>query len=997
MAESRVPGQRKYKRKPNEEWKSTPLHYAASSGHTDVVSLLVRNGAYVHKMDADGDTPLDRAVRKNRPATVDYFINTVGMKSTRYDQETQQKIKQLLENASKLKPTGSPDSQVPHAKMGQKAVSKKVIYAYLQAAQKGTRTTNQLKLVMMGAEGAGKTSTVHSLLDKQFQKTQESTVGAAINRCIIDRIVVSKWKQIEMEYQSQELPKLYNTEMKEYISETSRNLGDKQIPAFVQQMDVPEEVVTRVKEVVESKEVSSRDVRIIVLDLGGQEIYYEVHFMFLAPEDVVLMTFDASRGLKHPVVCRQRLNRFKTKVATRGMQTNLEVLETLFLSVYSHCGASVKGYISNRIPTILMVATHSEGLTKQQKQNIIVEFYKAFEGRPFLDHLPSNQCDAFHFIDNESRKPEVFTAVKQTILKASTATIQKESPISYLQFESELLQISQSKSILIRQEALDIARKAGVKENRLTELLLHYSYKGVLLFYPDIPSLQDVIFVDPQEVSDLVSSVISTHYCQPSSSHLQLACVRYDTYGLLEEELLDDILKRCSRLQQKEVILGLLKRFDLAVEVAVDTKFIDEDDSYVTPKSGKVFVVPSMLVYNERKVYQKKADDVVVLYHYPDKFIFETIFNHVIVKTIQWCNKERHHVRRIHRGTGYFDFKMRRQSFRLQQCPVTYSIKCYLTIHVEDQQIMLGQRRALLEHLNQSLHDVHQAYIPSAKYPIVYVDCPLEHEKGCLPHVRLDDINEVDDVPCSRNEGQIVPRKAYMPLLTMKRTPSQAKVHSNESSSVVLAQVPIVMDLVDIVLPRIFEDWKSIAIDLEFEQNTISVIQQSCRNDSRSSCMQMLSEWIFTENGLTPKTWATLLFTLKQMKKLNSACIDIENDLASLPICHTTTSKLSQQQEEVRMKHLNSIVIPRVAAHWREVADYLDYHPSMIQVIDQRWRDPIQCCQDLFRDWLGAKYEKGLRNWATLLSTLKQIRILKAVTEEIEKELIDLKLLLIKK
>ena len=92
------------------------------------------------------------------------------------------------------------------------------------------------------------------------------------------------------------------------------------------------------------------------------------------------------------------------------------------------------------------------------------------------------------------------------------------------------------------------------------------------------------------------------------------------------------------------------------------------------------------------------------------------------------------------------------------------------------------------------------------------------------------------------------------------------------------------------------------------------------------------------------------------------------------------------------MKHLNSIVIPRVAAHWREVADYLDYHPSMIQVIDQRWRDPIQCCQDLFRDWLGAKYEKGLRNWATLLSTLKQIRILKAVTEEIEKELIDLKL-----
>ena len=188
--------------------------------------------------------------------------------------------------------------------MGRGAVSKKVIYAYLQASQKGTRAANQLKLVMMGAEGAGKTSTVGSLLDKRFQKNQESTIGAAVNRCIIDRILVSRWKETEMELQSQELPKLYKTEMKERMSKITKSLGEKQIPASIQQEEVPEEVVTKVKEVVEAKEVSSGDVRIVILDLGGQEIYYEVHFMFLAPEDVVLMTFDALKGLKQPVVCR---------------------------------------------------------------------------------------------------------------------------------------------------------------------------------------------------------------------------------------------------------------------------------------------------------------------------------------------------------------------------------------------------------------------------------------------------------------------------------------------------------------------------------------------------------------------------------------------------------------------------------------------------------------------------------------------------------------------
>jgi len=52
--------------------------------------------------------------------------------------------------------------------------------------------------------------------------------------------------------------------------------------------------------------------------------------------------------------------------------------------------------------------------------------------------------------------------------------------------------------------------------------------------------------------------------------------------------------------KKKEVIL---KKFDLAVEVSVNTKFSDECDSYIIPKSGLVFVVPSMLVYNEWKVY----------------------------------------------------------------------------------------------------------------------------------------------------------------------------------------------------------------------------------------------------------------------------------------------------------------------------------------------------------------------------------------------------------
>ena len=529
--------------------------------------------------------------------------------------------------------------------MGQKKITKRTLLAYQLAKKTGTRKSNQLKVVMLGAEGAGKTSSVGSLLDKQFNDDETSTVGASLNCCLTDRIFVSAWQQILLADQLDNLPKLHKSSVKKSMPKMSSKV-DSELHSSSDKAEevVPDLVATHVQEVVNAKEVSDGDVRIVILDLGGQEIYYEVHFLFLAPEDVVLMTFDASKGLDQPVISRQRLDRFKKKIATRGMQTNLEVLETLFQSVYSHCGSTVVGYISNRIPTIIMMATHSKGLTDQQKEIIKLQFYEYFSSKPFFDHLPREFEDAFHFVDNKFRDPVVFERVKQVVLKAAQHTIEQECPISYLQFETKLLQASEDKPIISLQEAQDIAMAAGIEQDKLTEVLLHYCYKGVLLYYPDVAALQQEVFVHPQEVSDLVSSVISTHDCQPSSADLNKSCKRYDTYGLLEERLLDDLLKRCGRLHQKEIILAFLQKFDITVQVSVNTKYFEEDDGYDPPKDGRVFVVPSMLVYNEKETYDQQAGDVVVLYHYPDKFLSENVFNHVLVKMIIWCNEEGHHI-----------------------------------------------------------------------------------------------------------------------------------------------------------------------------------------------------------------------------------------------------------------------------------------------------------------------------------------------------------------
>ena len=549
----------------------------------------------------------------------------------------------------------------------------RTIKAYQEALRMGKRRANKFKLVFLGAEGAGKTSTAASLLNKEFQPKQSSTVGAHRNTCTIDLMLVSKWKHTDIAHHLQKLPKQFRNEVKAYIKafkpsdeksakittvpveDFSDHSSKKQLQQqkmseedMVQPQKMSEEDMVKCKKIINTEEVDTDDVNIVMMDLGGQEIYYTIHFLFLAREDVIFIAFNASQGLTEPVVSRQRLNRFKKKLEVRGMQTNLKAIEAAMLSVYSHCGKEVEDrtlYVSNRIPTIVLVGTHAKNLSQSDQDEIRLFVLEKFSGKPFLDHLPRSLAmqEAFFFIDNSERISEVFDALRGVALIAAAPTMAVECPISYLQFEADILAESQNKSIITKQEAAVIAEKAGLKEN-LDEVLNHFTLKGTLLYYPEVDPLK--VFILPQEVSDLVSTVICTDNCQPSSAKLQKVCDRYDNFGLLEEALLDDILFTAKRFEDKSIILRFLVKFDLAVEVSRHTKFADEDYSYPTPAQGAVYLVPSMLVYNEAKNYKRKAEDLVIIYHFPDKFISENFFNQVLVKMVTWCNIHGHHIQR---------------------------------------------------------------------------------------------------------------------------------------------------------------------------------------------------------------------------------------------------------------------------------------------------------------------------------------------------------------
>ena len=84
------------------------------------------------------------------------------------------------------------------------------------------------------------------------------------------------------------------------------------------------------------------------------------------------------------------------------------------------------------------------------------------------------------------------------------------------------------------------------------------------------------------------------------------------------------------------------------------------------------------------------------------------------------------------------------------------------------------------------------------------------------------------------------------------------------------------------------------------------------------------------------------------------------------------------------MKVLHDVVVPRIAANWSMVADYLEYEVEFKNLINLQCNEnPLKCCVYLLEDWLVKDRGVSPKSWSTLIRTLRQIKTLTATTEKI--------------
>ena len=82
-----------------------------------------------------------------------------------------------------------------------------------------------------------------------------------------------------------------------------------------------------------------------------------------------------------------------------------------------------------------------------------------------------------------------------------------------------------------------------------------------------------------------------------------------------------------------------------------------------------------------------------------------------------------------------------------------------------------------------------------------------------------------------------------------------------------------------IVVPVVAAEWEDIAYALEYKIPAVKLIEKKHKEDPKKCCKELFKDWLSTDNGVKPKTWQTLIDTLKEVDKLDAVTKDITENL----------------------------------------------------------------------------------------------------------------------
>eukprot|EP00924_Labyrinthula_sp_SR-Ha-C_P011311 snap_masked-scaffold_36-processed-gene-0.42-mRNA-1 protein AED:0.19 eAED:0.25 QI:0/-1/0/1/-1/1/1/0/961 len=426
------------------------------------------------------------------------------------------------------------------------------------------------KLMIVGAERTGKTSTIKRLLGGGFNKREPSTRG-----CNLD---LSDWS-----LSSASKPRAQGAESRDHLflhiqaamkRKAKKSLSKQaSFKSSAESEVVPikleqDEIINYGERIMEFDRTSvSEQIRFTIWDFGGQGVFYSMHHLFMTENGCYVLTFNAQSFLKGG---------------------NSELFEAEHLRFWLNS----KRLHAPKAP-LLLVGTHCRRISRESL-NSISEFIEIRilkgtdygEGRFESKDKSYGKDFSLCFFPVDNAVNQGINVLRKTIkeLVWNTSYLHEHVKISFSR-TFKILSSLELKCIKAEQ-AKKFLQKYGLRATEFDTVMRFLNRRGLITYF-NLNSLYNFIVIDPQWLIDQLTLIIFDMKHHPRPKFSKSLSAHYRTYvssGIISDKLMSDIWAHSGTSKDVQMFLKNVMELTLLLTVYKST----EERSYLIPSFPRI-------------------------------------------------------------------------------------------------------------------------------------------------------------------------------------------------------------------------------------------------------------------------------------------------------------------------------------------------------------------------------------------------------------------------
>ena len=304
------------------------------------------------------------------------------------------------------------------------------------------------------------------------------------------------------------------------------------------------------------------------IDSGGQPEFHDLLPLFIPNTSIVIFVFKLSESLH----CNPKVEYFGSSghigKPCISYLTHKEILEHSLKTFHRSSGQT---------PRILVIGTHKDCEPKLEVEDLKICLSHNKDSVVFFGDKPFISINCMSKDDEEM--DDAIEDIRHNILESAKNDIEN-IPLAWFGLEMELKkEASKTKArVLTIKECKVVANKFSFfrsNSERFNAALQHLIKQNIFLHYPDILSLSDAVFCDPQVLLDEVTDIVKHHYMLRNSNRSRTgAMIKFVDNGYISTAILNQINKNPDL--EPELFLKLLSQLNII-------SAIDMNDFYLMP------------------------------------------------------------------------------------------------------------------------------------------------------------------------------------------------------------------------------------------------------------------------------------------------------------------------------------------------------------------------------------------------------------------------------